>query len=127
MFSHPVVFPRRRGTNVPPIHRTSSCARKRGGGRALLPSFLVVFFFVFFFFLSCHDEGRGSGWRRAQAEVSRLRARSFPGVKALLELGALVAEVEALFADGVVTVKADEHDAPGRVDALPGLRRGRST
>lgn len=55
----------------------------------------------------------------------RLHVRSFPGVKALLELGALVAEVEALFADCVVTVKADEHDAPRRVDALSGLRKGR--
>lgn len=53
--------------------------------------------------------------------------RSFPGVKALLELGALVAEVEALFADCVITVKADEHDAPRRVDALPGLGKGRET
>ena len=44
-------------------------------------------------------------------------------MKALLELGALVAEVEAFFADCVVAVKADEHDAPGRVDALPGLRK----
>lgn len=59
------------------------------------------------------------GDRRQRSPV-----RSFPGVKALLELGALVAEVEALLADGVVTVEADEHDAPGRVDALPGLREG---
>lgn len=47
--------------------------------------------------------------------------RSFPGVKALLELGALVAEVEALLANGVVAVEADEHHAPRRVDAFPGL------
>lgn len=52
--------------------------------------------------------------------------RSFPGVEALLELGALVAEVEALLADGVVAVETDEHDAPGRVDALPGLRDGKT-
>lgn len=49
--------------------------------------------------------------------------RSFPGVKALLELGALVAEVESLLADCVVAVKADEHHASGRVDPLPGLRK----
>lgn len=48
--------------------------------------------------------------------------RSFPGVQALLELGAGVAEVEALLADGVVAVEADEQDAARRVDGLPGLQ-----
>lgn len=56
-----------------------------------------------------------------------MHVRSFPGVKALLELGAGVAEVEALLADCVVAVKADEQDASGRVDCLPGLRTERRT
>lgn len=42
-------------------------------------------------------------------------------MEALLELGAGVAEVEALLADCVVAVEADEQDAAGRVDGLPGL------
>lgn len=46
-------------------------------------------------------------------------------MQALLELGAGVAEVEALLADRVVAVEADEQDAAGRVDGLPGLRGGK--
>lgn len=42
-------------------------------------------------------------------------------MEALLELGAGVAEVEALLANCVVAVEADEQDAAGRVDGLPGL------
>lgn len=45
-------------------------------------------------------------------------------MEALLELGAGVAEVEALLADCVVAVEADEQDAAGRVDGLPGLSGG---
>lgn len=39
--------------------------------------------------------------------------RSFPGVEALLELGACVPEVEALLADCVVAMKADEYHTSG--------------
>lgn len=46
--------------------------------------------------------------------------RSFPGVKALLELGARVADVEALLADCVVAMETDQHSTSGRVDPLPG-------
>lgn len=49
--------------------------------------------------------------------------RSFPAVKALLELGARVAEVETFLADCVVAMKTDEHDTSRRVDPLPGLRK----
>lgn len=49
-----------------------------------------------------------------------LRVRSFPGVKALLELGARVADVEALLADCVVAMETDQHSASRRVDLLPG-------
>lgn len=45
-------------------------------------------------------------------------------MEALLELGAGVAEVEALLADCVVAVEADEQDTAGRVDGLPGLSGG---
>lgn len=48
--------------------------------------------------------------------------RSFPGVKALLELGARVADVETLLADCVIAMETDEHRASRRVDPLPGLR-----
>lgn len=47
-----------------------------------------------------------------------LRVRSFPGVKALLELGARVADVEALLADCVVAMETDQHRGTGRVDPL---------
>lgn len=49
-----------------------------------------------------------------------LRVRSFPGVKALLDLGARVADVEALLADCVVAMETDQHRASGRVDPFPG-------
>lgn len=39
--------------------------------------------------------------------------RSFPGVKALLELGACVADVEALLADGVVAMETDQYGISG--------------
>lgn len=39
--------------------------------------------------------------------------RSFPGVKALLKLGARVADVEAFLADCVVAMETDEHSASG--------------
>lgn len=81
-----------------------------------------------FFFLYRHGEGRGKrGGGCTEVRGHRLRVRSFPGVKALLELGAGVAEVEALLADCVVAVKADEQDASRRVDRLPGLRTERRT
>lgn len=51
--------------------------------------------------------------------------RSFPGVKALLELGACVPEVEALLADCVVAMKANEYHTSRRVDPLPGLKKER--
>ena len=51
--------------------------------------------------------------------------RSFPGVKALLELGACVADVEALLADSVVTMETDQHSISRRVNLFPGLWEGR--
>lgn len=50
--------------------------------------------------------------------------RSFPGMKVLLELDAHVADVEALLADSVVGMKTDQHSVSGRVNVLPGLRKG---
>lgn len=78
---------------------------ERRGGRPL-----------FFFF--CHGGGQGNS-----GKGHKLHVRSFPAVKALLELSAHVAEVEAFLADCVVAVKADEHNTSRRVDSLPGLRK----
>lgn len=101
---------------LPPGQRPHLPVALSGGGGGRL----------FFSFPISHGEGRGSCAAR-EVRGPRLRVRSFPGVKALLELGAGVAEMEALLADCVVAVKADEHDAPGRVDPLPGLRKERQT
>lgn len=80
------------------------------------------------YFSRCHGEGQGnSGGAAQRSEVTGLRVRSFPGVKALLELGARVADVEALLADCVVAMETDEHSTSGRVNSLPGLRTRRQT
>lgn len=39
--------------------------------------------------------------------------RSFPGVKALLKLGAGVMDVEALLADCVIAMEVDQHGVSG--------------
>lgn len=52
---------------------------------------------------------------------------SFSGTKVLLELGAHVADVEALLADSVVSVKTEQHGVARRVNLLPGLREGTQT
>lgn len=78
------------------------------------------------YFSRCHGEGQGnSGGAAQRSEVTGEGVRSFPGVKALLELGARVADVEALLADCVVAMETDQHSASGRVNPLPGLRRVR--
>lgn len=78
------------------------------------------------YFSRCRGEGQGnSGGAAQRSEVTGERVRSFPGVKALLELGARVADVEALLADCVVAMETDQHSASGRVNPLPGLRRVR--
>lgn len=51
--------------------------------------------------------------------------RSLPGVEALLELGARVADMEALFADCVVAMETDQHGVSGRVYSFSGLKNGR--
>lgn len=73
-------------------------------------------------FFCCHGEGQGEGGGCTEVRGRGLRVcvRSFPGVKALLELGARVADVEALLADCVVAMETDQHSTSGRVDPLPG-------
>lgn len=69
--------------------------------------------------------GVNSGGAAQEVRGHGLRVRSFPGVKALLELGACVADVEALLADCVVAMETDQHGVSGGVNPLPRLRRGR--
>lgn len=52
-------------------------------------------------------------WGCAKVRGRRLGLRSFPGVKGLLELGARVADVEALLADCVVAMETDQHGTSG--------------
>lgn len=44
-------------------------------------------------------------------------------MEALLKLGAGVADVEALLADGVIAVETDQHGSSGGVDPLSGLKK----
>lgn len=65
----------------------------------------------------CRGEGRGNGGGAARGGHGPLL---FPGVEVLLELGARVADVEALLADCVVAMETDQHSICGRVNPLSG-------